>query len=207
MTRLTWQNRQVPLFVASLVLFSISHPLHGESKEAESPLEIVRSKNHLELRTSLPPGRHSLQNILPPSDDNIEGFIYATPSEKDGSVVRIFQVRASDQTASIRQISVRMRSSTQAGYYTLFFELTESDKPHRTAVLRRNCCGYLLELSGETFAGGTYQGVNLSEIERNSSDAFDEFLSIATACNCKGLHVDLTSSHERAVTDGNMGGG
>jgi hypothetical protein len=192
MTRLTWQNREGLILVALLVLLSFSPPSRGESKEVVPPLEIVRNKNHLELRTTLPPGRHPLRNVLQTSDANTEGFIYATSTENDGSQVRIFQVSASDQSGLMRQISVRMRSSTQVGYYTLFFELAEAGKPLRSAVLRRNCCGYLLELSGEAFAGETYQGINLSTLERDSSDAFSEFLSIATACNCQGLRVDLT---------------
>lgn len=208
MTRFTGRNRQGLILVASLVLLSFSQPSSSESTKVVSPLEIIRNKNHLELRTTLPPGRHQLPSILPTGNENVEGFIYATPAEEATSLVRIFQVRASDQTASNRQISVRMRSSTQAGYYTLVFELTESGKPLRSAVLRRNCCGYLLELTGGEFSGTTYQGVNLSALERDSSKAFSEFLSIATACNCRGLRVNLTSTHEATVdADGTMGGG
>ena len=101
-----------------------------------------------------------------------------------------------------------MRASTTPTYYTLFFEVedsAESDSTPQCAILRRDCCGYHLELSERPFVGKSFRGENLGVMEHNNPEAFSEFLAIARLCSVDGFHVAPESSRPRDAVSISLG--
>lgn len=193
-------SQRGPLLFALGLLLATQGAAGGKpDAEPANVLEIVRVKDHLALRTGLPPGKHPFADALPAGGPSVEGFVYTTPVGDNSSVVRIFQLRASLESDVARRIRVRMRASTTPGYYTLSFEVLDQDGKTRVAILRRHCCGYQLELNGDPFAGNTYQAINLTSLERDHSEAFAEFVSIVRACNLPGIHVAPDCDAEEAT--------
>jgi len=190
---------------ASLLIYCTVVSADDRSNVAIAALRLVQEDHHLVFETPLPAGRYSLANVLPDAK-GMEGFIYSTDGQiKDGvaSRIRIFQMRmnipgsSTQRDAASRRIAVRMRASTTPGYYTLFYDvidLAEPNKITRSAILRRDCCGYALELNAAPFAGKSFRGINMSIIERDFADAYAEFLSIARLCSIQGFHVAPESS-------------
>ena len=190
---------------ASLLIYCTVVSADDRSNVGIGALRLIQENHHLVFETPLPAGRHSLANVLADAE-GVEGFIYSTDSEiKDGmaSRIRIFQMRweipasPAQGEAAPRRIAVRMRASTTPGYYTLFYDvidLTDPNKITRSAILRRDCCGYALELNAAPFAGKSFRGMNMSIIERDFADAYAEFLSIARLCSIQGFQVAPESS-------------
>lgn len=170
-------------------------------------LKIQRTGGHIEMQTSLPPGRHSIKQTGYRADDKATGFIYTTASDGDKSIVRIFQLQ-NDIGSKI--VSLRMRASTTIGYYTLFIEISKAeDGTKRSAILRRNCCGYQLEIQDDHFKGRTFDANNLMSLEKSFPEAFASLLSIASECAIPQILVDFSEIEvpkDTAQIPHNMGG-
>lgn len=151
-------------------------------------LNIHRIGGHVVMRTSLPEGRHDIERIKLPSVERPTGFIYTSVTDDAKSVVRIFQIQHRIGTAIVK---LRMRAATTVGYYTLFIETTDSNGGIRSAILRRSCCGYQLEIQDSHLSSRTIDSPNLKIMEKAHPIAFARLIAITQKCQIPGIHIDF----------------